>query len=217
MSRWKLLRMRAIFVMDMIEIDTTTQSLYVSTLPDNASGTQILHNLINTVEGRTAPLLFQNKGVPTYEVPLRYERKHHVTDSVLNTNTYTAKLITCLGNCDTKSNQNNIYVYLTVHWELGQHSNRWNVWYIYLEVMSHWNLWQPACASPFTLPVMLLPGMGTNPDVCLSSNCEITLTQIVRLPIHFDHPKSINFGPPANSFLQYMQCWLASLWPTKCK
>lgn len=28
----------------------------------------------------------------------------------------------------------------------------------------------------FTLPVMLLPGMGTNPDFRLSSNCEITLT-----------------------------------------
>jgi hypothetical protein len=144
----KLLRMRAIFVMDMIEIDTTTQSLQVSALPDHASGTQILHNLINNVEGRTAPLLFWNKGVPTYEVPLRYERKHHVTNSVLNTNAYTAKLITCLGNCNTKSNKNNIYVYLTVHRELGQHSNRWNVWYIYLEVMSQWNLWQPACASP---------------------------------------------------------------------
>jgi hypothetical protein len=116
--------MRAIFVMDMIEIDTTTQSLQVSALPDHASGTQILHNLINNVEGRTAPLLFWNKGVPTYEVPLRYERKHHVTNSVLNTNAYTAKLITCLGNCNTKSNKNNIYVYLTVHRELGQHSNR---------------------------------------------------------------------------------------------
>jgi hypothetical protein len=41
---------------------------------------------------------------------------------------------------------------------------------------SHESMESLTASMCFTLPVMLLPGMGTNPDFRLSSNCEITLT-----------------------------------------
>jgi len=41
---------------------------------------------------------------------------------------------------------------------------------------SHESMESLTASMCFTLPVMLLPGMGANPDVQLSSNCEITLT-----------------------------------------